>query len=93
MNSEFSEWWRGLDADEKRAAASVLGATLGHLNNIACGLRPLAADIGIGVESITKGRLPVEVVCPGHRWHRVRDPSWPHPKGKPYLDVLPAEAA
>lgn len=92
MNTEFSEWWRALGPDEKRAASAALGTSQGHLNNVASDLRPLSAEIAVAVESFTSGARAVEFLCPGMRWRRVRDPSWPHPKGKPLLDVLPEAA-
>jgi len=39
------------------------------------------------IERGTDGRYTVEVLCPGVRFVRVPDPAWPHPQGRPCLDV------
>ena len=31
--------------------------------------------------------VSVERLCPGERWVRVKDADWPHPQGRPLLDV------
>lgn len=36
--------------------------------------------------------IDVELLCPGMTWRRVKDKKWPHPDGRPLLDVA-AEAA
>lgn len=37
-----------------------------------------------------KGEIvSVERLCPAASWVRVPDPAWPHPEGRPCLDVAP----
>jgi DNA-binding transcriptional regulator YdaS (Cro superfamily) len=44
------------------------------------------------IERATEGRVTVEQLRPDVRWHRVPDPAWPHPQGRPCIDVAaPAE--
>lgn len=39
------------------------------------------------------GAVTVEQMRPDVTWHRVRDPKWPHPKGRPLIDVATKEHA
>lgn len=39
------------------------------------------------IERATAGRVPCETLRPDMRWVRVADPTWPHPQGRPCLDV------
>lgn len=44
------------------------------------------------IERATAGRVTCEELRPDVRWQRVPDPAWPHPDGRPCLDVAgPAE--
>lgn len=46
------------------------------------------------IERATSGRVTVEQLRPDVRWQRVPDPDWPHPEGRPCIDVAaPAEKA
>lgn len=31
--------------------------------------------------------IEVEALCPDRHWQRIKDKAWPHPKGRPLLDV------
>jgi len=44
------------------------------------------------IERATEGRVTVEELRPdlAGRWHRIPDPAWPHPQGRPLLDVAGA---
>ncbi|MBI3157617.1 MAG: helix-turn-helix domain-containing protein [Burkholderiales bacterium] len=60
---------------------------------IGWGGRP-PADRCPSIERATDGRVTVEQLRPDVRWVRVADPSWPHPAGRPCLDVAaPKEVA
>ncbi|WP_336606339.1 transcriptional regulator [Calidifontimicrobium sp. SYSU G02091] len=39
------------------------------------------------IERATGGEVTCEQLRPDVRWVRVRDPSWPHPEGRPCIDV------
>lgn len=39
------------------------------------------------VERGTGGRFTVETLRPDITWQRVPDPTWPHPDGRPCIDV------
>jgi DNA-binding transcriptional regulator YdaS (Cro superfamily) len=49
------------------------------------------------IERATAARVTCEQLRPDVRWHRVPDAAWPHPDGRPCIDVAapatqPAEA-
>ena len=39
------------------------------------------------IERATGGAVTCEQLRPDVRWHRVPDPAWPHPAGRPLIDV------
>lgn len=39
------------------------------------------------IERATNGAVAVERLRPDVRWVRVPDPAWPHPGGRPCIDV------
>lgn len=39
------------------------------------------------IERATAGRVTCEVLRPDVTWQRVPDPTWPHPAGRPCIDV------
>jgi hypothetical protein len=56
----------------------------------------IPADRCPAIERATNGRVPCEELRPDVRWQRVPDPAWPHPEGRPCLDVAgptPVETA
>lgn len=45
------------------------------------------ADRCPAIERATNGAVAVEQLRPDVRWVRVPDPAWPHPGGRPCIDV------
>ena len=45
------------------------------------------------IERATNGEVPVELLRPETQWHRIPDAKWPHPKGRPLIDVAAKEHA
>jgi hypothetical protein len=46
------------------------------------------------IERATEGRFTCEQLRPDVNWTRVPDPEWPHPDGRPCIDVAaPAKPA
>ena len=43
------------------------------------------------IERAQGGRVTCEVMRPDVRWTRVPDPTWPHPQGRPCIDVAAPE--
>jgi hypothetical protein len=81
------------DEAAREAFAVRCGSSLGHLRNVMYGLRTCAEELGVALERESGGALPCELVCPGIRWHRIKDAAWKwHPKGRPVIDVTKAVA-
>jgi DNA-binding transcriptional regulator YdaS (Cro superfamily) len=45
------------------------------------------------IERATAGAVTAEQLRPDVRWVRVPDPRWPHPAGRPCIDVAAREEA
>lgn len=55
--------------------------------------RQTPADRCPAIERATAGKVTVEDLRPDIRWHRIPDPDWPHPLGRPAIDVAAPAAA
>jgi DNA-binding transcriptional regulator YdaS (Cro superfamily) len=49
--------------------------------------RGIPADRCPAIERATQGAVTVEVLRPDAAWSRIPDPAWPHPAGRPVIDV------
>jgi DNA-binding transcriptional regulator YdaS (Cro superfamily) len=47
----------------------------------------------VAIERATAGRWTVERIRPDTAWHRIPDPAWPHPAGRPAIDVARPQVA
>jgi hypothetical protein len=47
----------------------------------------------VQIESASAGKYTCEAMRPDVCWHRVPDPTWPHPNGRPLIDVAAGMAA
>lgn len=71
--------------------ASALGVSVQRLGNWLD--RGIPMEQCAKVEVATSGAVTVEELRPDINWLRVKDKSWPHPKGRPVIDVAaPAKA-
>lgn len=52
----------------------------------------VAADACPAIERATAGGLACEVLRPDVGWHRIPDAAWPHPGGRPLIDVTAQRA-
>lgn len=50
-------------------------------------LRPIPTDQMAAIERGTVGKVNVERFGISTRWVRIPDPDWPHPEGRPLVDV------
>lgn len=41
-----------------------------------------------GIELAMAGKVTVEEIRPDVAWRRFSDPEWPHPAGRPCIDVM-----
>ncbi len=47
----------------------------------------------VAIERATKGTATVEALRPDVAWSRIPDPDWPHPAGRPVIDVARPQVA
>lgn len=52
-----------------------------------CNGRQIPAERCPSIERAVAGQVGVEALRPDVHWHRVPDPCWPHPGGRPLIDV------
>lgn len=73
--------------------AEEVGLHEQYLYQCFTGRRKLPPDHCPAIERATHGTVTVEQLRPDVRWVRVPDPRWPHPAGRPCIDVAAKEAA
>jgi DNA-binding transcriptional regulator YdaS (Cro superfamily) len=56
----------------------------------ASGKRGIPSDRCPAIERGTGGKVTCEEMRPDVVWHRVPDAEWPHPRGRPLIDVAGA---
>lgn len=74
-----------------RGAAAALARAL-SVNPVmvvqwSSGAKPVASDRCPAIERATEGKVTCEEMRPDVVWHRVPDAEWPHPGGRPLIDV------
>ena len=72
------------------AQSALCAAIVAHspdMSRWASGMRPIPPERCPAIERATNGAVAVEVMRPDMRWQRVPDPDWPHPAGRPCIDV------
>lgn len=75
------------------ALCGVIGAHSPDVSRWASSTRPVPPDRCPAIERATGGKVTCEELRPDVRWQRVPDPAWPHPAGRPCIDVArPAPA-
>lgn len=84
-------------ACELLGAATRLAAAIDRspqfVSQLVRGERAPPPDRCPAIERATGGQVTCEELRPDVRWQRVPDPDWPHPDGRPCIDVAaPREA-
>ena len=64
-----------------------IGAHAPDMSRWLKGVRPIPEDACAAIERATGGVCTCEENLPGARWVRVPDPDWPHPDGRPAIEV------
>lgn len=67
--------------------ALAMGIPASYLSQMAVGNRAISPDRAAEIELRTNGVVTVEEMLPQREWIRTEDRSWPHPGGRPLLDV------
>ena len=76
-----------ISAAERQRVAAVVGLNEQYLYQCLTGRRLLPPDRCPGIESATGGLVTCETLRPDVHWVRVPDATWPHPEGRPCIDV------
>lgn len=76
-----------MSAPERVAVASAVGMHEQYLYQCLTGRRRTPPDRCPDIERATEGRVTCEDLRPDKRWQRVPDATWPHPAGRPCIDV------
>lgn len=74
-----------MSAQQRDDFANRCGTTRGHLQNVMYGQRPFADWLAANVEMESKGLVTCEESCASLNWLRIKDKSWPNPKGRPVI--------
>lgn len=72
---------------QRIALAAEIGINEQYLYQCFTGRRQTPAERCPDIERATKGSVTCEQLRPDVSWQRVRDKAWPHPKGRPCIDV------
>jgi DNA-binding transcriptional regulator YdaS (Cro superfamily) len=73
-----------------RQLAEAAGLSRPYIWQCASGQRTIPPAACPPIERALSGEITVEQLRPDIRWHRVPDPAWPHPGGRPLIDVAAA---
>lgn len=76
-----------MPAPERIAVAAAMGLHEQYLYQCLSGRKPTPPNHCPAIERATAGRVTCEELRPDVRWQRVPDPTWPHPAGRPCIDV------
>lgn len=76
-----------ITASERHAAAAAIGLHEQYLYQFLAGHRVPPPDRCPAIERELYPKATCEQLRPDVRWYRVADPAWPHPAGRPCIDV------
>jgi len=82
-----------LTVSERMAVATALGLNEQYLYQCLSGRRKTPADHCPAIERATQARATCEQLRPDVSWSRIADAAWPHPGGRPVIDVARADSA
>lgn len=76
---------------QRRGRQSTLAAALGikqpTVSEWCSGTKRVPVERCAVVESFSAGEVTVESLRPDVAWSRIPDAAWPHPSGRPVIDV------
>ena len=79
-----------IPAAVRHAAAAAIGLNEQYLYQCLSGRKRTPAEHCPPIEKALDGKVTCESLRPDIKWHRVPDPAWPHPDGRPLIDVAAA---
>lgn len=74
-------------ATSASALARALGVSAPFVSLLSSGVRSPPPDRCPAIERATAGQVRCETLRPDVCWVRIPDPHWPHPGGRPCIDV------
>jgi DNA-binding transcriptional regulator YdaS (Cro superfamily) len=74
-------------AGSQAALAAAIKVVPATVHQWTTGVRPVPGLRCPEVERHVRGTVTVEQLRPDITWVRVPDPDWPHPDGRPLIDV------
>lgn len=72
---ELKEFLKGLPTDERDAFASRCRTTLGHLRNVAYGIKPCGESLAIDIDRESEGKVSCEELRSDVDWAYLRGSS------------------
>jgi DNA-binding transcriptional regulator YdaS (Cro superfamily) len=82
-----------ITAAKRADIAERVGLHEQYLYQCFSGRRSLPTEHCPAVERATAGDVTCEALRPDVPWSRIPDPTWPHPAGRPVIDVARPVAA
>lgn len=74
-------------AQRRSLVAEAIGLNEQYLYQCLTGRRQTPEIHCPAIERGFEGEITVEELRPDVVWHRIPDPAWPHPSGRPCIDV------
>ena len=81
------DYLRSLAPDKQCRFARCAGTSLGYVRKVLSARSRFGEAICQRIELASSGAVTVEELRPDVNWHRVCDPEWPHPQGRPLVDL------
>ena len=75
------------------ALAAALGVSSAAVSQWVAGVRKIPGERCPAIERATQATVTVETLRPDVHWARIPDPAWPHPAGRPVIDIARPQVA
>lgn len=79
--------WISAQRGRQTSLASALGIKPPTVSEWCSGIKRVPVERCAVVESFSGGAVTCETLRPDVAWARIPDASWPHPAGRPVIDV------
>lgn len=79
--------WISAQRGRQTTLAGALGIKPPTVSEWCSGIKRVPVERCAVVESFSGGAVTCEILRPDVAWSRIPDPSWPHPAGRPVIDV------
>lgn len=83
-----------MSVQDRKLFADRCGTTANYLNMVAHGQKPRVGEaLCPEIERASDGAVTCESLRADVDWVRIKDATWPHPKGRPLVDYSLKRAA